>query len=138
MGRGAPAILLGIRDNWSPKTELRLETGQGGAPENSSDLENSVFRKSPILPSVRPSRCTVVAVVQWLFSALEWDSNVIRVLAENLVWVGLPVVCFLYKINPNPRKFICCGKKWSKCHVLTSIVFLSWVGLGLGSSSVSY
>ena len=26
-------------------------------------------------------------------------------------WVTFPVVCFLYKTNPNPRKNTCCGKK---------------------------
>ena len=26
-------------------------------------------------------------------------------------WVGFLVVCFLYKINPTPRKNICCGKE---------------------------
>ena len=31
-------------------------------------------------------------------------------------WVRFLVVCFLYKINPNPRKNICCGKKWPKRH----------------------
>ena len=30
--------------------------------------------------------------------------------------VRLLVVFFLYKTNPNPRKNICCGKKWPKCH----------------------
>ena len=51
-------------------------------------------------------------------------------------WDGFLVVCFLHKINPNPRKSICCGKKWPKCHFLTCF-FLGWVGLELGSSSVS-
>ena len=31
-------------------------------------------------------------------------------------WVGFLVVRFLHKINPNPRKIICCGKKWPKCY----------------------
>ena len=30
--------------------------------------------------------------------------------------VGFLTVCFLYKIKPNPRKNIRCGKKWPKCH----------------------
>ena len=30
--------------------------------------------------------------------------TITRVLAENLVWVGFLVVCYLSKINPNPRK----------------------------------
>ena len=38
-----------------------------------------------------------------------------RVFAENLVWVGFLVVCFLYKINPNPPKMSCCGKRWPEC-----------------------
>ena len=60
-----------------------------------------------------------------------------RVFAENEFGrVRFVVVCFLYKTNPNPRKIICCGKKWPKCHLLTQF-FLGWVGLGLGSSSVS-
>ena len=43
----------------------------------------------------------------------------IRVFAENLDLVGFLAVCFLHKINPNPRNNICCGKKWPKCHLLT-------------------
>ena len=40
-------------------------------------------------------------------------------------WVGFLVrVCCLYKTNPNPRKSICCGKKWPKCY------FLIFLGLG--------
>ena len=31
-------------------------------------------------------------------------------------WFGFLVACFLYKTNPNPRKNICCGKKWPKRH----------------------
>ena len=27
------------------------------------------------------------------------------------------MVCFLYLSNQNPRKIICCGKKWCKCHL---------------------
>ena len=35
---------------------------------------------------------------------------------KKIAWVGVLVVCFLYKINPNPRQNICCGKKWPKRH----------------------
>ena len=38
------------------------------------------------------------------------------VIAENLVGLGMLVVCVLYKINPNPRTNTCCGKKCPKCH----------------------
>ena len=40
--------------------------------------------------------------------------SMIRVLAEN--WVGLSFLwsVFLYETNPNPRKKLCCGKKWPK------------------------
>ena len=34
-----------------------------------------------------------------------------------------------YKINPNARKIICCGKKRPKCHFQPKF---SWVGLALG------
>ena len=43
-------------------------------------------------------------------------------------WVRFLVFCFLYKINLNPRKNICCGKKWPKCPKPC----FSWVGLALG------
>ena len=46
----------------------------------------------------------------------------------ELGWVGFVVVCLLYKIKPNPRKNICCGKKWPKFHLLTYI--FSFLGLG--------
>ena len=51
-------------------------------------------------------------------------------------WVGFLVVCFLYNISPNPRKIICWGKKVAQMPLLTQFL-LDWVGLGLGSSSVS-
>ena len=53
----------------------------------------------------------------------------IRVFAEKFGWVGFLVVCFLYKINRNPREIIFWGKKGHKCHFLT---YFSWVGLALG------
>ena len=34
----------------------------------------------------------------------------------SLGWLGFLVVCFLYTINPNPRRIICCGKTWPTCH----------------------
>ena len=62
-----------------------------------------------------------------------WPTRlVIRVFAENLVGLGFLWSVFLYKTNPNPRKTICCGKKWPKCHFLTYF-FLGWVvALGWG------
>ena len=42
--------------------------------------------------------------------------------------VGLLVVCFLYKTNPNPRKTICRGEKVAQMPLLTWF-FLGWVGL---------
>ena len=52
--------------------------------------------------------------------------------SANFGWVGFLVVCFLYKVNPNPRKISCCGKTWPKCHFLTYF-FLGWVvALGWG------
>ena len=52
-----------------------------------------------------------------------------RVFAENLVGLGFLWSVFLYKTNPNPRKNICCEKKWPKCHFWPHF---SWVGLALG------
>ena len=49
-------------------------------------------------------------------------------LAGQLGWVGILVVCFLYKINPNPRKIICCGKKVA-AQMPPFNLLLSWVGL---------
>ena len=56
-----------------------------------------------------------------------------RVFKENMVVLGfLYVVCFLYKANPtNPRKKIAVGK--SGPNATFCLVFLGWVGLGLGS-----
>ena len=34
------------------------------------------------------------------------------VFAENLVGLGFLWSVLLYETNPNPRKNICCGKKW--------------------------
>ena len=50
--------------------------------------------------------------------------------AGNLVWAGFLVFCFLYKINPNPRKNICCGEKSSPNATFTLI--FSRVRLALG------
>ena len=51
----------------------------------------------------------------------------------ELSWVAFLAVCFLYKMNPNPRKNTCFGTKWPPL----TYSFLDWVGPGLGSSSVS-
>ena len=48
------------------------------------------------------------------------------------IWLGQvsrSIKPILHKINPNPRKNNCCGKKWPKCH---SKPIFSWVGLALG------
>ena len=51
--------------------------------------------------------------------------------AVPLVFVRFLVVCFLYITNANPRKVICCGKKWPKMP-LFNLFFLGlgwpWVG----------
>ena len=49
---------------------------------------------------------------------------------EELGWVGFLVVCFLHKINPNPRKNIICGRKWPKCHFLPNFSWLGWPWVG--------
>ena len=52
--------------------------------------------------------------------------------AENLI--GLGFLCFLHETNPNPRKAICCGKKWEKVaqNATFDLIFLGlgwpWVG----------
>ena len=43
-----------------------------------------------------------------------------RVFAENFGWVGFLAVCFLYKINPNPRKKCL----WEKVAQLPFLIFL--------------
>ena len=45
-------------------------------------------------------------------------------------WAGFLVVCFRYKINPNPRKNICCDQKWPKN--ATFDLFFLGLGLALG------
>ena len=60
----------------------------------------------------------------------------IRGVRGEFGWVRFLAVCFLYKANLNPRKNICCGKKWPKRHLGTKF-FLGWVGLGVVSWSVS-
>ena len=55
-----------------------------------------------------------------------------RVFAENFGWVGFGflAVCFLYKINPNPRKNdVAVGKSGAQMPLITPIV--SWVGLAV-------
>ena len=64
-----------------------------------------------------------------LFSSLQWLPTI------RLGWVSCSLF-FLYNVSPSPRKNICCGKTWPKCHFLTYF-FLVWVGLGLGSWAVS-
>ena len=41
-------------------------------------------------------------------------------------WVRFLVFCFLYKINLNPRKNICCGKKWPQNYEKTSWWVSRW------------
>ena len=48
------------------------------------------------------------------------------------------VLCLLYRTNPNPRKkYLLIGKSGPKA-TFNLFFSLGWVGLGLGSSSVSY
>ena len=51
--------------------------------------------------------------------------------AEDFGWVNFLVVCFLYKINPNPRKNVCCGGK-SGPNATFDLCTFSRVGVGLG------
>ena len=52
---------------------------------------------------------------QW--SMIVVDTMVDIVTMQWRIWLGrFLAVCFLYKTNPNPRKTVCCGKKWPKCH----------------------
>ena len=46
--------------------------------------------------------------------------------AEKFGRVGFPVVCFLHKINPNPRKNTCSGDKVAQMPFLTYF----WGGSG--------
>ena len=71
-------------------------TNQSNQPPNQKPIQpTNQPSNQPIKPTNRPN----------------------RVFAENVFgWVGFLAVCFLYKINPNPRKIICCGKKWPECH----------------------
>ena len=52
--------------------------------------------------------------------------NNTRVFAEKVGWVGVIVVCFLYKVNPNPRKTILLWEKVAQ----TSLFNLIFLGLG--------
>ena len=57
-------------------------------------------------------------------------SNHYRLFAENSVWVGFLVVCYLHKINPNRQnKYLLWEKVAPKCHFSPNF---SWVGLALG------
>ena len=69
---------------------------------------------------------------------IDYVSDRGRVFAENFGWGGFLVVCFLYKINPNPRRIVCCGNKWLKCH-FEHIFCLGWVvALGRGVQLTVY
>ena len=60
-----------------------------------------------------------------------------RVFVENLVGLGFLVVCFLYKTIPtHEHLFPAVGKSGANA-TLSIYFFLRWVGLGLGSLSVS-
>ena len=59
-----------------------------------------------------------------------------RVFVESLIGLGfLPSVSCIKPI-PTHEKLFAVGKKWPQMPLLTYF-FLGWVGLGLGSSSVS-
>ena len=58
-----------------------------------------------------------MVVFDWLVD-LDWLLGLISVFSDNFGWVGFLVVCFLYKINPNPRKIVCCGKKVTQVPLL--------------------
>ena len=59
--------------------------------------------------------------------------------SPNFFWVGLALGWGVRRFHDNiGRKKNCGGKKWPKCHFSPiNNFFLGWVGLGLGSSSVS-
>ena len=61
----------------------------------------------------------------------------ITVFAENVVGLGfLQPVSYIKPISTHEKVFAV-GKKWPKLPLLP-IFFLGWVGLGLGSSTVSW
>ena len=55
-------------------------------------------------------------------------------------WVEFLVVCLRYKISPNPRKNVCCGKKWPNLP-LFNLIFVGrvwpWVGELVGLIIIS-
>ena len=59
-----------------------------------------------------------------------------RVFAESLVGFSVFVVCILREPNPNPTKNHLLWEEVAQTP-LSTYFFLGWVGLGLGSSSVS-
>ena len=61
-----------------------------------------------------------------------------RLFADNLIWLGfLLSVSYRYiKSIPTHEKICAVGK--SGPNATFNLIFLGWVGLGLGSSSVSY
>ena len=58
-----------------------------------------------------------------------------RVFAENLVGLGFLVVCFLYKPILTLEKLFAVEKRGP--NATFNLFFLGWVGLGLGSSTIS-
>ena len=60
-------------------------------------------------------------------------SNHYRLFAENSVWVGFLVVCYLYKIKSQPaKKYFCCERKSGPPQLLLLASFFLGVGLALG------
>ena len=66
-----------------------------------SDVISYVRRAQVCAPTRVPTESYTLRVNQY-----------IEGFAANLAWVRFLVVCFLDKTKPNPRKPICCGKKW--------------------------
>ena len=69
--------------------------------------------------------------------AVPRSTNLVLIDCGDFGWVRFLIVSFLHKTNPNPRKTICCEGKSGPILPLLTYFFLGWVGLGLGSWTVS-
>ena len=120
-------LLWGQQDN-SQRNDIIAETLQHNK-ERRDILKQLIFALGHPVPRPNANHTTELSPSPFLFSII-----IIRVFAE-FGWVRFLAVCFLYQINPNPRKNYLLREKLAHM-ALSNLIFLGlgwpWVGEFVG------
>ena len=93
-----------IRQNTNHETKRPTESTEGTKAQHSTAQHTTTRKKTQLNTKEKHnSTCLIINTV----------------FAENVVGFGFLWSVSYIKVSPNPRKIICCGKKWPKCYSLT-------------------